>query len=112
MRVTEVTTTIRYSAEGKGAWRSIEVGATAILTAPGETLEVAQQELYARLSRQLKTLWANGSGTASQDAPEGHQAVVPPSSPRLVSMVASMVCPSRPGTVNTANFGVIRSKAP
>ena len=81
MRVTEVTTTIRYSAEGKGAWRSIEVGATASLTAPGETLEVAQQELYARLSRQLKTLWANGSGTASQDAPEGYQVSVPASNP-------------------------------
>ena len=79
MRVTEVTTTIRYSAEGKGAWRSIEVGATATLTASDETLETAQQELYARLSRQLKTLWANGSGTASQDAPEGHQMPVEPS---------------------------------
>jgi hypothetical protein len=64
MRVTEVTTTIRYSAEGKGAWRSIEVGATATLTASDETLETAQQELYARLSRQLKTLWANGHGNS------------------------------------------------
>ena len=33
------------------------------------------------MSRQLKTLWANGSGTASQDAPEGHQVSVPASNP-------------------------------
>jgi hypothetical protein len=70
MRVTEVSTVVRYSAEAKGAWRSIEVGATATLTASDETLEVAQQELYARLSRQLKTLWANGNGKAeTQEQP-------------------------------------------
>jgi hypothetical protein len=81
MRVTEVSATVRYSAEAKGAWRSIEVGATATLTNNDETLETSQQELYARLSRQLKTLWANGSGTAPQDAPEGHQVPVQASNP-------------------------------
>ena len=69
MRVTEVSTVVRYSAEAKGAWRSIEVGATATLTANDETLEAAQQELYHRLSRQLKTLWANGSSKADTQEP-------------------------------------------
>jgi hypothetical protein len=81
MRVTEISTVVRYSAEAKGAWRSIEVGATATLTASDETLETAQQELYARLSRQLKTLWPNGRSTASPDAPEGPQVPVPASNP-------------------------------
>jgi hypothetical protein len=81
MKVTEVTVAAKYSLDTGHGWKAIEVGATASLTAPGETLEVAQQELYARLSRQLKTLWANGSGTASQDAPEGHQEPVQASNP-------------------------------
>jgi hypothetical protein len=62
MQVTEVRTVVRYSAEAKGAWRSIEVGATATLTASDETLESAQAELYNRLASQLKTLWYKGNG--------------------------------------------------
>src|ERR671919_207642 len=38
MRVTEVSTVVRYSAEAKGAWRTIEVAATATLTNSNETL--------------------------------------------------------------------------
>jgi hypothetical protein len=64
MRVTEVSATVRYSAEAKGAWRSIEVGASATLTNSNETLESAQDELYQRLRQQLKTLWANGNAEA------------------------------------------------
>jgi hypothetical protein len=41
MRVTEVSAVVRYSAEAKGAWRSLEVGATASLTNSDETLESA-----------------------------------------------------------------------
>jgi hypothetical protein len=80
MKITEVSTVVRYSAEAKGAWRSIEVGATATLTASDETLEAAQQELYHRLSRQLKTLWANGNGKAeAQEQPSnGSQTPAPP----------------------------------
>jgi hypothetical protein len=52
MRVTEVGATVRYSAEAKGAWRSIEVSATATLSSIDETLESAQQELYNRLASQ------------------------------------------------------------
>ncbi len=36
MRVTTVTATLRYSAEAKGAWRSIEVGAEGSLTSSTE----------------------------------------------------------------------------
>src|SRR5919106_769133 len=64
MKVTTVTATLRYSAEAKGAWRSIEVGAEATLTNSDETWETAQAELYHRLGQQLKTLWANGNGKA------------------------------------------------
>ena len=81
MKVDRVTATLRYSAEAKGAWRSVELGAEATLTNSDETLETAQQELYHRLSSQLKALWANGSGTTSQDAPDGHQVPVPVSNP-------------------------------
>jgi hypothetical protein len=77
MRVTEVSTVVRYSAEAKGAWRSIEVGATATLTASDETLEAAQQELYHRLSRQLKTLWANGNGKADTKEPATPETLAP-----------------------------------
>src|SRR5919106_4817941 len=49
MKVTTVTATLRYSAEAKGAWRSIEVGAEATLTNSDESWETAQQELYNRL---------------------------------------------------------------
>ena len=75
MKVTEVTVVAKYSLDTGHGWKAIEVGATASLTSPGETLEVAQQELYARLSRQLKTLWANGTGKA--EAPEQPQAETP-----------------------------------
>jgi hypothetical protein len=64
MKVTEVSAVVRYSAEAKGAWRSVEVGATATLTSSDETLESAQGELYQRLRQQLKTLWANGKAEA------------------------------------------------
>jgi hypothetical protein len=69
MKVTTVTATLRYSAEAKGAWRSIEVGAEATLTASDETWEQAQAELYHRLGRQLKTLWNNGNKADQQETP-------------------------------------------
>jgi hypothetical protein len=69
MRVTEVTVVAKYSLDTGHGWKAIEVGATATLTASDETLETAQQELYARLSRQLKTLWAIGNGKAETQGP-------------------------------------------
>jgi hypothetical protein len=71
MRVTEISATVRYSAEAKGAWRSIEVGATARLIASDETLESVSAELYQRLTKQLKVLWANskaGEGETKTEA--------------------------------------------
>ena len=76
MKVTTVTATLRYSAEAKGAWRSIEVGAEATLTASDETWETAQAELYHRLGQQLKTLWNNGKANGQETPP----AETPPTS--------------------------------
>jgi hypothetical protein len=73
MRVTEVTVAAKYSLDTGHGWKAIEVGATATLTDSDETLESAQQELYNRLSHQLKVLWTNGSGkteTQEQAQPE------------------------------------------
>ena len=67
MKVTKVTANLRYSAEAKGAWRSIELGAEASLTSSAEDWETAQAELYHQLGQQLKTLWSNG--TAKVDPP-------------------------------------------
>lgn len=39
MRVTKVTAILRYGAEAKGAWRSIELGAEASLTSSAEDWE-------------------------------------------------------------------------
>jgi hypothetical protein len=96
MKVTEITVSAKYSLDTGHGWKAIEVGATATLTASDETLEVAQQELYDRLSRQLKSLWANGNGKDSGQAEgsrpvgEGHQtntqpaqtSTPPPAAPR------------------------------
>jgi hypothetical protein len=79
MRVTEVTVAAKYSLDTGHGWKAIEVGATATLTASDETLETAQQELYARLSRQLKTLWANGSnGKSEAQEPPQKELPAPP----------------------------------
>ncbi len=67
MRVTTVTATLRYSAEAKGAWRSIEVGAEATLTSSDENWETAQAQLYQKLGHQLKTIWGNGTDKASTE---------------------------------------------
>ena len=81
MKVTTVTATLSYSAEAKGAWRSIEVGAEATLTNNEEEWETAQAELYHRLGQQLKTLWANGANKETQAQP-GAELPEPPEPPR------------------------------
>jgi hypothetical protein len=78
MQVTEVSVMAKYSLDTGHGWKAIEVGATATLDGD-ETLEVAQQELYARLASQLKTLWANGRGTPSQEVSEASRIDVQPS---------------------------------
>ena len=59
MRVTEVQALVKYSSEIKGSWVAIELGSTASLTDSNETLESVSDELYKRLTKQLKVLWAN-----------------------------------------------------
>ena len=61
MRVTKVTANLRYSAEAKGAWRSIELGAEASLTSSNEDWEAAQADLYHQLGQQLNRFWSNGN---------------------------------------------------
>ena len=77
MKVTTVTATLRYSAEAKGAWRSIEVGAEATLTTSDESWETVQAELYHRLGQQLKTLWSNGSKAEAHEQPQAETPAPP-----------------------------------
>jgi hypothetical protein len=59
MKVDQVTATLRYSAEVKGAWRSVELGAEATV-APDESWEQEQEQLYHQLGERLKLIWASG----------------------------------------------------
>ena len=66
MKVERVTATIKYSQDtGKGAWKAIEIGAEATVNTK-EHWPQAQAQLYAELSQQLKTLWANGHNGAEK----------------------------------------------
>ena len=50
---------------------------------PKETWQAAQASLYIELSRELKTLWSNGTGQQPQDGTEGEsQAVSEPELPQ------------------------------
>jgi hypothetical protein len=95
MKVTEVTVAAKYSLDTGKGWKSIEAGATAALTASDETLESVSDELYNRLSRQLKALWANGNGKDSSQAEgsrpvgEGHQTNAQPAQASTPPLVAA-----------------------
>jgi hypothetical protein len=56
MNVRIVSANIRYSAEAKGARRTIELGAEAAV-APHEDWHIAQEQLYQQLGQQMKSLW-------------------------------------------------------
>jgi hypothetical protein len=66
MEVDRVKATLRYSAEAKGAWRSVEIGAEATIT-PDEDWHTAQASLYHQLGQQLQELWDN---RRADEAPE------------------------------------------
>ena len=71
MKVTKVSALLRYSAEAKGAWRSVELGAEASLTSSTEDWETAQADLYQQLGQQLNRFWFNGNGKAEpRDLPK------------------------------------------
>ncbi len=62
MKVTTVSATIRFSQDtGKGAWKSLEIGAEGIVEGK-ETWTEAQTRLYQDLTGQLRALWGNGNG--------------------------------------------------
>jgi hypothetical protein len=70
VHVDRVTATIRYSQDsGKGAWKSVEVGAEATV-APDEDWQAAQQALYITLGEQLKTIWGKGVSKVQQTEPD------------------------------------------
>jgi hypothetical protein len=66
MEVDRVKATLRYSAEARGAWRSLEIGAEATI-APDEDWHTAQASLYQQLGQQLRALWDN---RRADEAPE------------------------------------------
>src|SRR5918996_5537088 len=66
MEVDRVKATLRYSAEARGAWRSLEIGAEATV-APNEDWHTAQASLYQELAQQLQALWDN---RRADEAPE------------------------------------------
>src|ERR671914_2503447 len=58
MEVDRVKATLRYSAEAKGAWRSVEIGAEATVAPEGDW-HTAQASLCHQLGQQLQELWDN-----------------------------------------------------
>jgi hypothetical protein len=75
MHVDRVTATIRFSQNtGRGAWKSLELGAEAQV-APNENWHTTQQELYHQLAERMRGLWANGNGKTD------HQQLPTPESP-------------------------------
>jgi hypothetical protein len=71
MRVDRVTAVLRYSAEAKGAWRTVELGAEATVD-PEEDWALAQQGLYTRLTSQLREVWGWGKACPSLGRRNGH----------------------------------------
>jgi hypothetical protein len=79
MRINEVQAQVRYSSEVRGSWVTIELGSTASLTSSEETLESVSDELYKRLTKQLKVLWA--SGHPKDNGQEGRRIAAQPAQP-------------------------------
>ena len=99
MEVDRVKATLRYSAEAKGAWRSLEIGAEATV-APDEDWHTAQASLYHQLGQQLQALWDN------------RRAEEAPGKPAEVSEEAT--CPLRLSTIASStrsNTGAMRRRA-
>jgi hypothetical protein len=70
MRINEVQAQVRYSSEVRGSWVTIELGSTASLTNSEEILESVSDELYQRLTKQLKALWVNSKAGGSEPQAE------------------------------------------
>ena len=70
LRVTEVQALVKYATEVRGSWVTIELGSTASLTNSEETLESVSDELYQRLTKQLKALWANNKAGGNETQAE------------------------------------------
>ena len=61
MKIDRVKATIRYSQDsGKGAWKSLEIGAEGTVD-ERELWQAALAQLYADLGREFKQLWSSGT---------------------------------------------------
>ena len=60
MKVDRVKATIRFSKESYGTWKSLEIGAEAIV-GTGEDWRVCEKNLYAALADDFKELWNGNS---------------------------------------------------
>jgi hypothetical protein len=89
MKVDRVTATIRFSQDsGKGAWKSVEVGAEATL-APTEDWRIAQEQLYHELGQQIKTLWTSGNGSGKPQDGSEKPVKTAPKQPEPQSLITS-----------------------
>jgi hypothetical protein len=72
MKVERVSASVRYAKEIEGAWKTVEMGAEAIVDE--ENWVLAQQGLFAQLSAQLREVWGWGqNGPAPGHAQNGHE---------------------------------------
>ena len=76
MKIDRIKATVRYSQDtGKGAWKSVEVGAEGSVD-ERERWDAALAHLYSELGQQLKGLWANGQ-KPTEDTGSSQQSQVP-----------------------------------
>ena len=81
MKVEKVHATIKLSRDTGHGWKSLELGAEGT-TEPRETWQAAQGYLYSELSKQLRSLWANGNGHKPQESPgDSAESTVPAPQP-------------------------------
>jgi len=66
MKIDRVSANIRFSQDIQGAWKSVELGAEAILD-NRDNWQQAQSKLYQELAGQLRTLWGNSSGNQPKE---------------------------------------------
>jgi hypothetical protein len=80
MKVTTISVSIRYSKSlAQGEHKTVEVGAEAVIDPEEEDWCLAQQNLYASLTTQLRTLWGK-NGIVTQHAPDDPRTAIEPGS--------------------------------
>ena len=83
MKVDRITAQIRFNQDsGKGAWKSVEIGAEATVD-ERERWATALSQLYTELGRELKALWANGNGKPPESPQDGAESTVAAPQPAI-----------------------------